>query len=134
MVDEVTDQYANMEILCMCIRFVDVTNAKPCIKELFIDFLHLQRGTGEAVANGILTLLDRNGLDVRNIRGQSYDGASAMAGTHNGTQARIKQLNCLALYTHCRSHVLNLSIASSCMENGICDMIQVINEVYLFFS
>ena len=49
----------------------------------------------------ILTLLGRNGLDVSNIRGQSYDGASAMAGTHTGTQARIKQLNLLALYTHC---------------------------------
>ena len=36
-----------------CVRFVDVTNAKPCIKELFVDFLHLQRGTGEAVTNGI---------------------------------------------------------------------------------
>ena len=53
-------------------------------------FLHLQRGTGEAVANGILTLLGRNGFDVSNIRGQSYDGASAMAGTHTGTQVRIK--------------------------------------------
>ena len=79
------------------------------------------------------TLLGRNGLDVSNIRGQSYDGASAMAGTNTGSQARIKQLNHLALYTHCRSHVLNLSIASSCTEHGICDMIQVINEVYLFF-
>lgn len=68
MVDEITEQYANMEILCNCIRFVDVSNAKPCIKELFLDFLHLQRGTGEAVANGILTLLGRHGLDVNNIR------------------------------------------------------------------
>lgn len=89
-VDEVTDQYANMEILCICIRFVDVTNAKPCIKELFLDFLHLQRGTREAVANGILTLPGRYGLNVSNIRGQSYDGASAMAGTNTWTQARIK--------------------------------------------
>ena len=132
-VDEVTDQYANMEILCICIRFVDVTNAKPCIKELFLDFLHLQRDTREAVANGILTLLGRYGLNVSNIRGQSYDGASAMAGTHTWTQARIKILNCLTLYTHCCSHVLNLSIASSSTEHGICDMIQVINEVYIFF-
>ena len=108
MVDEVTDHYANMEILCICVRFVDVTNAKPCIKELFVDFLHLQRGTGEAVANGILTLLGRNGLDVSNIRGQSYDGASAMAGTNTGTQARIKQLNHLALYTH--------ALSLSCIE------------------
>ena len=70
------------EIFCICVRLVDVTNAKPCIKDLCLDFLHLQRGTGEAVANGILTLLGRNGLDVSNIRGQSYDRASAMAGTH----------------------------------------------------
>ena len=44
---------------------------------------------------------------------------------------RQESLNHLALYTHCRSHILNLSIASSCTEHGICDMIQVINEVYL---
>ena len=55
--------------------------------------------------------------------------ASAMAGTHTSTQARIIKSSCL--YTHCRSHILNLSIASSCTEHGICDTIQVINEVYL---
>ena len=48
-------------------------------------FLHLQLGTGEAVANDILTLLGRNGLDVSNICGQSYNVASAMAGTHTST-------------------------------------------------
>ena len=65
-----------------------------CIKKLFMVFLHLQQGTGEAVANGILTLLGRNVLDVSNIHGQSYDGASAMAGTHTGTQARTIKSFC----------------------------------------
>ena len=27
----VTDQYANMDILCLCVRFVDISNTKQCI-------------------------------------------------------------------------------------------------------
>ena len=29
--DGVTDQYANMDILCLCVRFVDISNTKQCI-------------------------------------------------------------------------------------------------------
>ena len=52
-------------------------------KRMFVDLYHLLRGTGEAVTNGILTLLDRNGLDVSKIRGQSYDGTSAKHGWYS---------------------------------------------------
>ena len=46
--------------------------------------------------------------------GQAYDGASAMSADISGVQARILELSPLALYTHCRSYVLNLSIATTC--------------------
>ena len=29
--DGVTDQYANMDILCLCVRFVDISNTKQCM-------------------------------------------------------------------------------------------------------
>ena len=100
-----------------------------CIKKLFMVFLHLQQGTGEAVANDILTLAE-----------MFLMLATYMANHMTGLQQwlaltlvlRQEQLNLFALYTHCRSRVLNLSIASSYTEHGVCDMIQVINEVYLF--
>ena len=34
-----------------------------------------------------------------------------MSGHINGAQALIKQINPLALYTHCQSHKLNLALA-----------------------
>ena len=50
------------------------------------------------------------GLDMQNCRGQAYDGAAAMSGAVNGAAARIRSLHPLAIYQHCRSHCLNLSI------------------------
>ena len=50
------------------------------------------------------------GLDMQNCRGQAYDGAAAMSGAVNGAAAQIRSLHPLAIYQHCRSHCLNLSI------------------------
>ena len=48
--------------------------------------------------------------------------------------ARIKVVCPLALYTHCRSHVRNLSIASACKVPQISSMVDVINETFKFFN
>lgn len=46
--------------------------------------------------------------------GQAYDGASNMSGAVRGAAAVIAQDHPLALYCHCRSHVLNLALVKSC--------------------
>lgn len=51
-----------------------------------------------------------------------------------GVQARIKEKSPLALYMHCNSHVLNLSIAAACKLPPIRNMIDSLNETYLFFN
>ena len=51
-----------------------------------------------------------------------------------GVQAMIKEVSPLALYTHCYSHCLNLSIAASCGIQEVKNMIALINEVHLFLS
>lgn len=133
MADEVTDRHANLEVLSLCLRFVDVSQRKPEIKEAFLDFLHLKRATGMSISDAILTLLDKHGLDVQDIRGQSYDGASAMSSDERGAQALIRDKNPLALYTHCRSHVLSLAIGKACKVQDLRNMVDVINEIYLYF-
>lgn len=128
--DEVTDSHSNQELLSVCVRFLDLSTAKlPEIKEVFIDFIHLKRATGKLVGQAIMTLLRRNGLDVKDIRGQAYDGASAMSSDKVGTQAQIKAENPLAMYTHCRSHVLNLAMAGSCEVQALRNVIGVINQL-----
>nr|XP_054770918.1 52 kDa repressor of the inhibitor of the protein kinase-like [Lytechinus pictus] len=108
--DEVTDPHANQEVLSVCVRFLDLSTADhPQIKEVFIDFIHLRRATGEKVGKAIMSVLRRNGLDVKNIRGQAYDGASAMSSSNVGTQAQIKAQNPLALL---------YPLQITCLESG----------------
>lgn len=57
-----------------------------------------------------------------------------MSSGKQGVQARIREVAPLALYTHCRSHVLNLSIASACKVPLIRKMVDSLNQVFLFFD
>ena len=54
------------------------------------------------------------GLDLRNCRGQSYDGTGALSGHVNGLPALLLRENSKALCTHCASHSLDLVIGTSC--------------------
>ena len=57
-----------------------------------------------------------------------------MSSSIEGVQAKIKEKTPLALYTHCFSHCLNLSIAASCKVQEARNLVALINEVYLFLS
>lgn len=85
--DEVTD-VSNREQLSLVIRFVD---SDGNIHEEFLGFQNLQRITGEAIASSILDTLPQWNLDIKNCRGQGYDGASNMSSSRRGTQALIRE-------------------------------------------
>ena len=53
-------------------------------------------------------------IRLSHLVGQGYDGASVMSSDKNGVQAKICDKYPNATYVHCRSHVLNLAIASGC--------------------
>ena len=125
-----TDHYANKEILSVCLHYMN----NYAIKEVLLDFVPLEGANGASIAEGIITSLQSNSIDISKCRGQVYDGASCMSSQKVGVQSRIKALSPLALNMHCRCHVLNLSIASACSIPVIKNMIGVINEVYLFFN
>ena len=81
--DEVTDEYANQEILTVCLRFLDLNNdVSPKIKELFFDYVNLDKTTGESIANAILSSLAENNIDVAFAKEKTYDGASAILQKH----------------------------------------------------
>ena len=128
--DETTD-VSNTEQLCISIRFVDETCS---IHEEFLGFVSLARTTGEAVATSILEALQTWSLDVKNCRGQGYDGASSMSSAARGTQAFIRQRSPKAVYTHCNAHCLNLAFVHSCDIPMIRNMIGTLNEICSFFK
>ena len=51
-----------------------------------------------------------------------------------GVQAKIKETSPLALYTHCYSDRLDLTIAASCRVHEVRNLISLINESHLFLS
>lgn len=128
--NEVTD-VANTEQLSLVIRFVD---SDENIHEDFLGFNSLQRITEEAIAQSILHTLPQWNLDIKNCQGQGYNGASNMASSRRGTQALIREKCPKAVYTHCRSHCLNLAIVHSCDQPLIRNMLGTFNEVSNFFK
>lgn len=61
-------------------------NSKKEVKEEFLKYSYLTR-TGKAIADSVLESLEQLDLDVKNIRGQGYDGASNMSSSRVGLQA-----------------------------------------------
>ena len=108
----------------------------PHVKECLINFMHLERTNATMISRKILESLSDPSisLDPSNIRGQAYDGASVMSSGEDGVQAKIKEINPLALFTHCYAHCLNLSIATSCKLSELRNLIGLINKAYLFLN
>ena len=128
MVDEVTSH--NKEIMPLCVRFVDVHKD---IREEFIQFSTLTQVIGEAIAARVCSDLADLGLDIENIRGQDYNGASNMSSSHVGLQALIKEKAPLVIYTHCSGHCLNLVISHSCSLPAIRNVLDKMKATCLFF-
>ena len=99
-----------MEHLAVCARFVD---SKREVREEFLSFIRLEWITGKQIAEALITFLQDN-IQLANMRGQGYDGASNMSSGHSGVQARICEVAPLATYVHCGGHCLNLVIVKSC--------------------
>ena len=55
-------------------------------------------------------------LDVANLRGQGYDGASVMAGEVSGVATQLLRQQPKAMYYHCKAHNLNLVVSCTCKQ------------------
>ena len=94
-----------------------VLDGKPV--ERFLTFHQMTSHKAEAIATPLLEYLERETINFQDCRGQSYDNASNMSGKYSGMQARLKEVNPLALYIPCAGHSLNLvgtAAASCCVE------------------
>ena len=133
--DEVTDRFANKEILLLCLRYLNTRKEEPTIEETFISSTHIDgRPTGKIIGSHILEMLKTHKIDVKNCRAQAYDGASAMASEAKGASAIIKEQQPLADSIHCRSHCINLSIAFACKNDVVSKFMDDLTSVCYFFA
>jgi Domain of unknown function (DUF4371) len=117
--------------MVLVLRFV---NKEGLINERFLDMVHVTDTTTLTLKNSIYIILSDNNLNVQDIRGQGYDGASNMRGECNGLQALILQECSYAYYVYCMAHQLQLALIMASREvhkvhNFFQDAIFVINVV-----
>lgn len=130
--DETTD-ISQIEQFSLCARYVSESENGPVLMEDFLTFVPVSDVTGEGLARVIEEKLTTLGLDLENVRGQGYDGASAMSGQFRGVQAVLKRKYPKALYTHCVSHCLNLCLSDSFKVQNVRNTMGLITETCSFF-
>ena len=119
------------EQLAICIRYViDLNPVETFIG--FYDCSNLRKA--QELFLIIKTELENIGIFNIPIIAQSYDGASVMSGDLNGVQSLVAKVHPQAIYIHCMSHRLNLSLVSACKANKICQrFFTFLDSLYWFF-
>jgi len=111
-VDEARDE-SKKEQMALVLRFVDKNGF---IQERFFDIVHVKDTATITLKNELCVVLSRHNLNVSNIRGQGYDGASNMRGEWNGLQALFLTHSPYAYYVHCFVHRLQLALVAASRE------------------
>ncbi|CAF3629139.1 unnamed protein product [Rotaria sp. Silwood1] len=106
MIDETTDITRHQQV-SLVIRYTD---DQFNVYERFLGFERASDTTGLGLFNLLIEWLNKLGLDIKNIVGQGFDGASSMTGEYKGVASRLIQVSPTALYVHCNGHVLNLCL------------------------
>ena len=108
-VDGASDESMN-EQMTVVFKYVDV---EGFVEERFFGVIHVVDTAALTLKNGIYSLLSQHCLDIQNIRGQGYNGASNMWGMWNGLQALILNDCPYAYYIHCFAYRLQLALVKA---------------------
>ena len=73
-------------------------------KSVFFYVVGVDETSAKTLKKGICNVLTCHNLQVENMRGQGYDGASNMRGAWNGLQALFLKDCPYAYYVHCFTH------------------------------
>ena len=88
MADECTDVSTVEEMSVFC-RWEE--GGSP--EEHFIEIIHLNQANAESIYTALVECLKEKNLQVSNIVGMGFDGASTFSGKKTGVQTRIKKMH-----------------------------------------
>ncbi|XP_074290787.1 uncharacterized protein LOC141617487 [Silene latifolia] len=120
-VDETKD-VSKREQMTVVLRFVDKNGY---IQERLFYLIHVKETNALYLKGAIEKCLFAHKLNIENIRGQGYDGASNMHGEWSGLQALFLSECPYAYYVHCFAHRLQLALIVASRD---------VISVYQFFS
>ena len=132
MADGTTDKNRH-EIQGLVFRFLSPAGD---IIEHCLNIKGIMDRSSQGVLNFITSTLKHLHLPTDGIVSQSYDGASAMSGAHQGLQALLSKFcNRYILYVHCFHHKISLVVVRA-MENikEIRDYFEIVSCLYTFFK
>lgn len=125
-----TPDVSHTDQLSFCIRYVK--NGSPV--ERFLEFIQITDHISQSLANTVEQFLTDNIIDIMNCRGQSYDNANNMAGPYGGLQAKISDINPLAIFIPCAAHSLNLVGRNAISKDKrATDFFQLVESLYHHF-
>ena len=85
-----TPDISRKEQLAISLRYVD---SEGIIQEKFVKFVECDSGTSaKAITEKIKAAISDLGLDISNVRGQGYDGASNMSGKNAGVGSLYRRV------------------------------------------
>jgi len=136
MMDETTD-VSHKEQVAVFVRYINESTSDERgmqIEERLLALVDTAETTGEALASLLIETLQKHQLSIGNVVGQGYDGGSNMRGASKGVQARIKELNPMALFTHCFAHNLNRALVNAACDTMTADVRNFFGIVELVFT
>ena len=121
--------------MCLTYLNIDCKVGVPVIEETFLYSNHIKgRPTEKVIGNHILKLLADHGFDVKDCRGQAYDGAAIMSSQTKGASSVIKNEQPLADWVHCRNHCINLAIAFAWKNTSVTNFMDRLTSVCYYFE
>src|SRR5262249_11268293 len=112
LVDEAQDE-SKKEQIALVLRFV---NNSGVLVEHFFEIMSVKDTTSARLKKAISDIFVRHNLQIKNMRGQGYDGASNMRGEWNGLQALFLRDCLYAYYVHCFAHRLQLTLVAAAKD------------------
>ena len=104
-IDETAD-ISRQEQVAVCLRFV----YDGVITEPFVGFYDTASTDGESLFKLVKHVFQTLDLNLEELVGECFDGASNMSGAFRGLAARMKETSPQAIYIHCYAHLLNLAL------------------------
>lgn len=120
LLDETSD-ISKLEQVSICTRIVD-DNLE--VSEYFMEFCTTKNTKAESLLDIVTDFFKRKGLDIHDLRGQCYDGASNVSGCLTGLQTRVIHIERRALFVHCSAHRVSL-----CVQDALEDIPLVKNAI-----
>ena len=133
LMDETTDG-SHKEQVAIFVRYLHETKTTCTVEERLLGLVSTTDTTGAALTELLISCLHNNILNVNDVVGQGYDGSRNMRGASTGVQARIKELNKNAIFTHCYAHNLNRALVNASCDTSRSDVRNFFGTVELIFT